>query len=329
MSISSVLTYDNAEQMEAAYLVVQTTITPVEYGRYRSSVTRVEFDNLWMKQVGESGPRLKWSAQPPNRSFVKFLLEPKAQFVSSGKPVTFGSIVRHARAEDYFERSSGPLRWGTMSLPVEAMTAYGAALADADLTASHHPLIVRPPPQAMTRLLDTFAAVVSLAQRTPEILAQTEPARALEQTLIEALLTSFAHSEGGESRWSQQTRRTVMRRFARLLESEPDRSFYVPEICALIGVPERTLRLCCQEHLGMSPKQYLVSRRMQLVHRALEAAAPNSTSVSAVACNYGFWHFGRFSVYYRKLFGEPPSATLRRPPPLPSQVGGLPSSLTT
>ena len=45
-----------------------------------------------------------------------------------------------------------------------------------------------------------------------------------------------------------------MRRFQSLLEQYPDRALYVPEICEAIRVPERTFRLCCQEHLGMVPE---------------------------------------------------------------------------
>lgn len=64
----------------------------------------------------------------------------------------------------------------------------------------------------------------------------------------------------------------------------------------------------------MSPKRYLVLRRLHQVQRALRAAAPEAATVTEVAMRYGFWQLGRFAVEYRARFGEPPSATLRRPP---------------
>ena len=61
----------------------------------------------------------------------------------------------------------------------------------------------------------------------------------------------------------------------------------------------------------MGPIRYLWLRRMHLAHRALLLAEPGSTSVTDVATDHGFWELGRFSVEYRQLFGETPSATLR------------------
>ena len=63
----------------------------------------------------------------------------------------------------------------------------------------------------------------------------------------------------------------------------------------------------------MSPKRYLLLRRMHLARRALRDGAPTAVTVTEIATRYGFWHFGRFAGDYQSLFGEAPSATLHRP----------------
>jgi AraC-like DNA-binding protein len=64
----------------------------------------------------------------------------------------------------------------------------------------------------------------------------------------------------------------------------------------------------------MSPMRYLWLRQMHFARRALRMADPAATTVTDIATSYGFWELGRFSVAYRSLFGESPSAAIRRPP---------------
>ncbi len=99
-----------------------------------------------------------------------------------------------------------------------------------------------------------------------------------------------------------------------MLEADPARPFYMPEIAKAIGVSVRCLSACCQEHLRIGAKQYLLLRRMNLARRALSVADALVTNVTDVATQHGFWEFGRFAVAYKFLFGESPSVTLRRQP---------------
>jgi transcriptional regulator GlxA family with amidase domain len=85
----------------------------------------------------------------------------------------------------------------------------------------------------------------------------------------------------------------------------------MPELCAALGVSERTLRVCCTEFLGMSPTRYHLLRRLNKVRSALRRADPATASVAEIARSCEFSELGRFAVTYRTIFGEMPSTTLR------------------
>jgi AraC-like DNA-binding protein len=65
-----------------------------------------------------------------------------------------------------------------------------------------------------------------------------------------------------------------MVRFEEVLAEHRNRQLHSPELCALIGVSERTLRSCCAEFLGISPSRYMLLRRLQAARIALRDADP-------------------------------------------------------
>jgi transcriptional regulator GlxA family with amidase domain len=69
--------------------------------------------------------------------------------------------------------------------------------------------------------------------------------------------------------------------------------------------------------MGLTPVAYLSRLRLHRVRNALQSATTGSTTVSTVALDWGFWHFGEFSRAYKECFGELPSDTLRRKPGTP------------
>jgi AraC-like DNA-binding protein len=186
-------------------------------------------------------------------------------------------------------------------------------MAGRDLTPPPNALTFRPSPQALARLRQLHSAAGTIADRAPEIIENPQAARGLEQALIGAVVGCLADHPQDKSSLAQRRHAAVMRRFWRVVEESGGQPLYIPEICSAIQVSEGTLRACCHEHLGMSPKRYLLLRRMALARSALREQAADTTSVTDIATRYGFWDLGRFAVRYKALFDESPSATLRAP----------------
>jgi AraC-like DNA-binding protein len=309
MAVGTVRTFHCAESAEAAYLAVGARLWPTGGHPFKVRERRIEFDQLWVSRVEESGPLVRQVELRPQRAHITFLMLPQP-LAGDGMKIPFNSVVRHGNECRYYERSFGPLQWGTVSLPAEAFVLAGIALGDCDLTPPSNAVIVHPELPAMRTLRKLCAAVADLAKDAPGLLANSELARGLEQTLIGAIVGCLSPHDISVSTAAHRRHRRIMNRFHQILDTNPDRALFLPEMCAALHVPERTLRLCCHEMLGMGPIRYLRLRRMRLAHRALRRAGPDTTSVTEVATRFGFWHFGRFATTYRSLFGEAPSATL-------------------
>jgi AraC-like DNA-binding protein/tetratricopeptide (TPR) repeat protein len=96
-----------------------------------------------------------------------------------------------------------------------------------------------------------------------------------------------------------------------LLQDEPALDWTVPRLAADCGIARRTLEKHFRRYLGQSPVEFLRALRLDCARVKL-LAAPARTTVTEVAGQCGFTHFGRFAAWYRERFGEAPLMTLQR-----------------
>jgi AraC-like DNA-binding protein len=135
--------------------------------------------------------------------------------------------------------------------------------------------------------------------------------RLLASLMLETFPNSAVVSTGGQD--PRDSRRPEsLRRAVGFIEENAGRAIGITEIASAARVSPRAVELAFRRHLDTTPSAYL--RRMRLDrahHELLEASGGDSTSVAGVACRWGFSSPGRFSRYYRELFGTNPSETLR------------------
>ena len=94
------------------------------------------------------------------------------------------------------------------------------------------------------------------------------------------------------------------------LAAASTRPVHVSELCAAFRVSRRGLHRAFHDVFGIGPVTFLRHKRLCAIYRALRDSSPGQTTVSATALQQGFVELGRFSQYYRALFGEYPSETL-------------------
>ncbi len=315
MPSSATRTFTDPEMYFAGIRNLQIDGVITQRGEFRAESTRIDLHRLWMHRIDESLPRIMRVTPSGQRSVILFVTDPYQPTMQiNGIETSRHQLAMFGLDRPYYLRSSATCGWGTMSLTPEDLAAAGEAIIGRPVTPPSFPRSISPPAPVASRLLRLHEAAGHLAKTAPDILAKQEVARAIEEALLEPMILCVTEGESDRVRNVHRHRARVMRRLEEVLTSTPDRPLYMPQLCATVGASYTTLRDCCQEYLGMSPKRYLWLRRMHLVHRALRSAGPEKTTVTEIATDYGFWELGRFAVAYRSLFGEAPSAALRRLP---------------
>jgi len=184
------------------------------------------------------------------------------------------------------------------------------------------------------QLFDRGKRLVEAAARRPALFNDRKEARvAAKVEMVEALLSTLGSTRAFEPARGARGLRSqalVVKRAEDYALSHTHDHVHVGDLCRAASVSERTLQYAFKEVVGVTPVAYLIRLRLHRVRQALLAAGRGTTTVSAVALDWGFWHFGEFARAYKACFGELPSDTLRRRPVQAGrQVHGSPAEPTS
>jgi AraC-like DNA-binding protein len=313
MASSRVLTFTDPFPYQTAIRATDVELYPTTRGEFHAELTQVNFDQLWMQRFHERLPQIYASKVRPGRRVIAFLAdEDQPTLKNCGRDISPHDIVI-SNYDVMHHRTGGDCRFGAMSLPTADLDAACEAIVGHEFPADKLKHVVRPSPGLMSQLTKLHEMVGKIAKTTPALLELPRVSRALEQQLVHLMVRCLTEGVSSKITTGGHRQDAIIARFEAFLEASPETPLYLPEICAAIGVAERTLRIACGNHLGMGPIRYLALRRMHLIRRALLQAIPSTTTVTRIATDHGFWELGRFSVAYRAFFGEIPSATLQRP----------------
>lgn len=166
-------------------------------------------------------------------------------------------------------------------------------------------------PRCQTALKALLQTALQTVVADPTVLRHPQARKSLREAIYAQLIAALDVSgQAPAPVFSGQRCALVARARDHLVDCNDD-PLSVADICRILGVSRRSLQYAFQEVLGMNPVAYLRALRLNGVRRELKAGGPD-IAVLDVAARWGFWHPSHFSADYKRLFGELPSATLRR-----------------
>lgn len=260
-----------------------------------------------------------WLGREPARDrplavyWVHFSLQGSLQAVVRGR--TFDGDPHRgivlSPAEDKFLHTSADNARLSLAVREEALNRHLAALLG---YAPREPLEFAPALGAASGHGRRLAGILHWAAAESErgaVLGHAMVAARFEAFVLDALLLFQPHN------YSEALRRVERRlapRDARRARDYIHEHLASPitlaDLVEASGVPGRTLLQHFRDAHGASPMRYVRDLRMERVRAGLASGA--ARCVADCALRWGFAHPGRFSIEYRRRFGESPSSTLAR-----------------
>ena len=281
-------------------------------GRFNGRLDEVWLDDLQLFRERTNVAMLETGAPWPGAWTLGVPLAMSGPAMHFGHPVNLDSALVVESARGMYLRTPEAFDVVGISIPTEVCRQLATALGDTESPCWQGTPVVRIAPEPMHALRRRLLVAFDLLAAGGPVPASPAARTTLRSEVLEGVLETLQHSTGPVPESSTLSAHRCLAEQARtLVHASHALPPNVLELCACLGVSRRTLQTCFQQVLGTSPHRYLLDMRLNGLRRALRAANPEDT-VQKLAADWGFWHLSSCAAEYRRLFGELPSATLRR-----------------
>jgi len=163
--------------------------------------------------------------------------------------------------------------------------------------------------QKMTKLLTSIVNTYTEIGYVP-----TSIAIKIEKQITNMMLSLLDHQEI-QTPYFTKSEMTALE-MKRQLFKHMDHTMSISTLAKNYKISEKSLQNSFKSLFDLTPNQYMRILKLNLVHHELIQGNAANLAVFEVAQRWGFRHMGRFSQYYKALFGESPSETLRMVSPI-------------
>lgn len=277
----------------------------IEPGSFSSTFTDVD-GVTWFLMEEQSSRRVEIEAAAPEGMFMLAIFEGNPGVVN-GKSCGENHIFLQAPGSSFLCTIPAGLKATQVGIAEEQFDKVIRAIAP-DVSIRHGDTAVfdAPPDQLANVRWAMRSAILA-----PSVRESTRD-EATSSILADLIATAFDQGEAQLGReLHRAAARRVLNRAKEYIEAHVGEAIQISSLCSYSGTSLRSLERIFSRELGVTPKQYVVARRLNAVRRRLLAAEEQELRVTDVAQDHGFAHLGRFAGEYRSYFGESPRETLQ------------------
>ena len=298
--------FDDIDAMAASPIGWNQQYEQIGRGKFQGSVTQIVLNSVQIGRVTWS-PGILQRGAPAEGAWVFGLpIAAAGSLHVRYRQIASGEIIAATSNDDIGFAATGETDLVVAVLPVPLIERWMQVRRNnTPLPKPHDARLSVTDAELRARALALLRILNQLMARKDELSAGDVIA-AIEAQISDILLASLPSAEIVEP---LHHRARIARNMLAILKESLEIPVGIGELCEKLGVGERTLFLSCAEAFGQSPARLLAELRLNAARRALSQPTP-LTSVTRVAIQFGFMHFGRFAESYVRQFGELPSATL-------------------
>lgn len=282
-----------------------------------SNLVMLGFDNVHL-QVGSYGSAAISNATSDKERFgLLYKIDNTCRTKCNGYLMENARFIAYGSNAEHVAYNDGPCEWAYVTLDYSFLeeNLLEAVNGRMDTKRGAVSCLNCRDGSAIGSLLGIINEIVGLAETNPAFFSNGHLKTGMEYSLIEAQIAVLSHALDAPSNGNGRGKAShslIIRRSVEFLKANSYKPVHVIDLCAALNVRMRTLYYAFQEFYGISPIHFLRLLRLTKARKDLLEADPKKTTVTDVAARWHFWHFGRFSVEYKSLYGESPSATLNK-----------------
>jgi AraC family ethanolamine operon transcriptional activator len=248
----------------------------------------------------------------PNRVTLGVHFSTNANLSQWGVESLAGDIFAFAPGGEEDGMSAGDISFATVSFSPETLLKLGvndALIRDRAFWEYQHRF--RALPQVRNTICKSLMEISSRLM-SPGLAIADKQIESLQHELLELFFRGIVFDEKLPQDRHGHSSAVIVRKVEDWVSERRPESIHISDLCKALYVSRRTLQRAFTETLGMGPAHYLMLKRLSAVRFVLRTADPQTTSVTKVATEHGFWELGRFTLMYKRMFGERPSDTLNQ-----------------
>ncbi|MFW2383444.1 MAG: AraC family transcriptional regulator, partial [Acidimicrobiales bacterium] len=158
--------------------------------------------------------------------------------------------------------------------------------------------------------LPSMLSLMATEAETAQPGGETVITRLSDILVIQAIRSWIENDPAAQHGWLQALRDPLIGRALTLVHRDPARDWTVASLAAEVGMSRSNLSAKFTELVGVSPKQYITTWRMQIAESTLR---DTNQSIAEIAASLGYQSEAAFSRAFKRETGTAPSYVRNQP----------------